>query len=141
MAKKKGVIQIYRLRLIVQDSNDLSSEMCIRFETRGGGINKGRKTKWKSTNCVLSAIYSDECIGIVEAGKNAYATKYVEQSSHEVLTVTYAAQWTWDKDTSGGNLLYWRWQDISTIQTANSLSLWLHFLTTAMSRMSCRWHF
>ena len=39
-------------------------------------------------------MYTDECIGIVEAGKNAYATKYVEQSSREVLTVTYAAQWT-----------------------------------------------
>jgi len=41
-----------------------------------------------------SAMYTDECTGIGEAGKNAYATKYVEQSSHEVLTVTYAAQWT-----------------------------------------------
>jgi hypothetical protein len=96
MTKKKTcVIQIYSLCLIVQDSNDLRSEMCIRFETRGGGgINKGKKTKSRRTNCVLSAIYTDECIGIVEAGKNAYATKYLEQSRHEVLTVTYAAQWT-----------------------------------------------
>jgi len=68
-------------------------------------------------------MYTAECIGIVEAGKNAYATKYVEQSSHEVLTVTYAAQWSWNRDTSGGNLLHWRWQDISTIDCEQLISL------------------
>jgi hypothetical protein len=31
--EKKCFIQIYRLCLIVQDSNELRSGMCIRFET------------------------------------------------------------------------------------------------------------
>lgn len=51
----------------------------------------------KQSSDALIAYYQPlctvECSGTVEAGKKAYATKYVEQGSHEMLTVTHAAQW------------------------------------------------